>query len=247
MWAAVVEKMSRMRMFSCLIVIFLMNSCYNPSFLTVKSQQFGPDLELFSDDPNVLRNSVSLQTHLLLLLDFFHAFFFLFQTQILESRGFQSEIHHPITEDGYVLTLVRIINPYIRNGRTRTWNNNNMNNATTKPILMQHGLVCNSDFWLLSRDTRLLPTGEYVNENGTVTDCSGDLSNTVGTSLAMVLSACGYDVWLGNYRGNRYSYEHVLLNSRSDQRYWEFSIDELSRYDLPAEIFYILSRTGNCE
>jgi hypothetical protein len=45
-----------------------------------------------------------------------------------------------------------------------------------------------------------------------------------------VLADLGYDVWLGNYRGNTYSRKHINPDkfptdaiSPSDQSFWEFS------------------------
>ena len=43
----------------------------------------------------------------------------------------------------------------------------------------------------------------------------------------------GFDVWLGNMRGNYYSREHHRL-SANDKEFWEFSFDEMARYDLTA-------------
>ena len=40
-----------------------------------------------------------------------------------------------------------------------------------------------------------------------------------------VLADNGYDVWLGNYRGNRYSRRHLTLNPDSlwNSDFWQFS------------------------
>ena len=42
---------------------------------------------------------------------------------------------------------------------------------------------------------------------------------------AYVLADNGYDVWLGNYRGNQYSREHLTMDPDSvwDNDYWHFS------------------------
>ncbi|XP_055596400.1 lipase 3-like [Uranotaenia lowii] len=67
----------------------------------------------------------------------------------------------------------------------------------------------------------------------------------VGPSHALVyqLSDLGYDVWLGNARGNRYSRKHVNLTANMNQ-FWNFSWHEIGIYDLPAMIDYVLSYTG---
>jgi lysosomal acid lipase/cholesteryl ester hydrolase len=51
-------------------------------------------------------------------------------------------------------------------------------------------------------------------------------------NLPFVLARNGYDVWLGNARGNKYSQYHVNLSPRH-QAFWEFSINEFAMRDLP--------------
>lgn len=57
-----------------------------------------------------------------------------------------------------------------------------------------------------------------------------------------VLVELGYDVWLGNFRGNKYSHKHAFMKP-SEKRFWDFSLDELAFYDIPCMIQYILDRT----
>ncbi|CAH2091166.1 unnamed protein product [Euphydryas editha] len=63
-----------------------------------------------------------------------------------------------------------------------------------------------------------------------------------GSALAYILADEGYDVWLGNARGNYFSRKHTILNP-SDVDFWQFSWDEIGNIDLPAMIDYILSYT----
>nr|CAD7434529.1 unnamed protein product [Timema monikensis] len=58
-----------------------------------------------------------------------------------------------------------------------------------------------------------------------------------------ILADAGFDVWLGNYRGNSYSNQHISLDTDSAD-YWDFSWHENGFYDLPAMIDHIRSQTG---
>lgn len=62
-------------------------------------------------------------------------------------------------------------------------------------------------------------------------------------SLGYMLSDLGYDVWMGNARGNRYSNTHLTKDNATED-YWDFSWHEVGIYDLPAMIDYVLRETG---
>ncbi len=63
-------------------------------------------------------------------------------------------------------------------------------------------------------------------------------------SLGYLLADLGYDVWLGNARGNAYSRGHVNLTTK-DEDYWKFSFDEMGKFDLPAAIDYVSKKQKN--
>ncbi|KAG5306211.1 LIP3 Lipase, partial [Acromyrmex insinuator] len=84
------------------------------------------------------------------------------------------------------------------------------------PVLLQHGLLTSSaDFLVLGKDK----------------------------GLAFILAKHGYDVWLGNSRGNTHSRAHVSL-SPSNSKFWNFSFHEIGIYDIPAMILYITKMTS---
>ncbi|XP_057376937.1 gastric triacylglycerol lipase-like [Daphnia carinata] len=85
-----------------------------------------------------------------------------------------------------------------------------------KAVLLQHGNLQSSGEWLVNFPNRTLP---------------------------LLLADKSYDVWLGNFRGNRFSRRHVTLSPKQTD-FWRFSWDEIGNFDIPALINYILSVTG---
>jgi len=65
--------------------------------------------------------------------------------------------------------------------------------------------------------------------------------------LPKILSDSGYDVWMTNNRGNAISFEHEQSDIYSAfnpfSEYWDFSFDEMAKYDVKANINYILRVT----
>ncbi|PNJ72076.1 LIPF isoform 1 [Pongo abelii] len=53
----------------------------------------------------------------------------------------------------------------------------------------------------------------------------------------------GYDVWLGNSRGNTWARRNLYYSPDSVE-FWAFSFDEMAKYDLPATIDFIVKKTG---
>ncbi|XP_054790091.1 triacylglycerol lipase 2-like [Prosopis cineraria] len=84
------------------------------------------------------------------------------------------------------------------------------------PVLLQHGLFVDGATWAL------LPPNQ---------------------SLAFVLADSGFDVWIANTRGTKYSLQHSSLSPKSSD-YWNWSWDELAEYDLSATIKYVNNHTG---
>ncbi|XP_040067423.1 lipase 3-like [Ixodes scapularis] len=83
------------------------------------------------------------------------------------------------------------------------------------PVFLQHGLLASSTDYVL---------------------------NFPEQSLGFLLADAGYDVWLGNNRGTRYT-RHKWL-TRFEKEFWDFSADELSTIDLPAMLDFVLKKTG---
>ena len=59
-------------------------------------------------------------------------------------------------------------------------------------------------------------------------------------SLGYLLADAGFDVWLGNVRGNTYGRQSA--ETKAD--FWNFSFDEMATLDLPAMINKALEVSG---
>lgn len=54
-------------------------------------------------------------------------------------------------------------------------------------------------------------------------------------SLPYVLQLKGYDVWIGNNRGNRYT-----RNNIDNDKFWLHTFDELAKYDITKIVSTVL-------
>nr|XP_028584369.1 putative lysosomal acid lipase/cholesteryl ester hydrolase [Podarcis muralis] len=69
------------------------------------------------------------------------------------------------------------------------------------------------------------------------------IANPPHQSLGFILADAGYDVWIGNNRGNSWSRRHQNLTIE-EEAFWDFSFHEMGIYDLPAMTDFILQKTG---
>lgn len=91
-------------------------------------------------------------------------------------------------------------------------------NVTKPPVLFQHGILDSAYCWII---------------------------NYADVAPAFVAARAGYDVWLGNSRGNTYSRANVSLDpDKNEKKFWDFSWFDMGTYDLPAVIDSIQAKTG---
>ncbi|CAK9143318.1 unnamed protein product, partial [Ilex paraguariensis] len=85
-----------------------------------------------------------------------------------------------------------------------------------QPVLLQHGVLVDGVTWLL---------------------------NSPNQSLALILADNGFDVWIANTRGTRFSRRHVSLDPGNPD-FWNWTWDDLVTHDLPAVLDFVFKQTG---
>ena len=133
--------------------------------------------------------------------------------ELCELYGYLAEEHVVQTGDGYLLGIHRLAH---RRGEEDQRVNAGPGSVEKKVVYLHHGLMMNSEVWVcLTEKERCLP---------------------------FLLVEQGYDVWLGNNRGNKYS-KKCLHYGPTDTRFWNFSMDQFAFHDIPDSINYILDTT----
>ncbi|PNS18043.1 hypothetical protein CAC42_4002 [Sphaceloma murrayae] len=134
-------------------------------------------------------------------------------TDLVSLYGYYAEEHIIHTTDGYLLGVHRL---GYRRGEEDQKVNCGEGSIQKKIVYLHHGLLMNSEVWVcLTEEERCLP---------------------------FVLVEQGYDVWLGNNRGNKYSKKSTKYSPTSTE-FWNFSIDQFAFHDIPDSINYILETT----
>ncbi|KAI0019733.1 Alpha/Beta hydrolase protein [Xylariomycetidae sp. FL0641] len=133
--------------------------------------------------------------------------------ELCAMHGYTAEEHVVQTKDGYLLGLHRLA---WRKGEEDIKVNSGPASLKKRVIYMHHGLLMNSEIWVCLTDAQ--------------------------RCLPFILVDRGFDVWLGNNRGNKYSKKSINHPPTSIE-FWNFSIDEFAFHDIPDSIQYILDTT----
>ncbi|XP_078360080.1 lysosomal acid lipase/cholesteryl ester hydrolase-like isoform X2 [Oculina patagonica] len=83
-------------------------------------------------------------------------------------------------------------------------------------------------------------------QHGLLADSSNWVQNYAWDSLGYILADNGFDVWLGNIRGNRYSRRHLHLKP-TQKEFWDWSFQEMAHFDIPAMIDHALKVSGQAQ
>ena len=127
---------------------------------------------------------------------------------MIAKLGYPSETHEVVTEDGYILQMHRI--PFGKNSPL-------VEGVERPAVYLQHGLLCSSADYVMG-----IPEKSLGLPGTRMEICSTQLKKFFS---GYVLADAGYDVWLGNYRGNTYSRKHQSLDPDSlfDNSFWLYS------------------------
>ncbi|KAJ3146704.1 hypothetical protein HK101_002297 [Irineochytrium annulatum] len=178
--------------------------------------------------------------------------------------GFPFEPHYATTKDGYILALHRI--PHSRSEQEVMMRNPTASRAGGRPRGNSASSVSSLSSIINSLNGASSP---HQNTSKSYRGASSSSSTVNGGSrpvvllwhgfmmcsevwvclpnpsqnLAFMLADAGYDVWLGNTRGNKYSCKHRSFKP-TEEAFWDFSLDHLALHDLPDAVSYILKVTG---
>eukprot|EP00879_Flechtneria_rotunda_P018844 GHRR01019779.1.p2 GENE.GHRR01019779.1~~GHRR01019779.1.p2 ORF type:complete len:246 (+),score=79.21 GHRR01019779.1:214-951(+) len=151
--------------------------------------------------------------------------------------GYPLEEHFVRTVDGYILRLFRI--PH---GKADT-------QAPKPGAAWGRGFNCLLYHWSKQSCSHQKQQQQQQRrpvvhmQHGLLDSSTGFVLNGPGLSLPFLLADAGYDVWLGNVRGNIFSRNHTSLKLL-DPNFWAFSWDDMAAKDLPSMLTVELLITG---
>lgn len=166
--------------------------------------------------------------------------------QIIARSGFKFENDIVLADDGYITQITRVVDPEADQSQLKQ-----------PPIMMLHGGIIDPTAYVWGSAIQHHP------EPYPRTEASGPMTSW-NRSLAFMLANNGYDVWLIGTRGSDSQNQgHIKfkgpksidhsgeLEEEPDfkakleaHKYWDFSMDEIIKYELPRQIDKVLELTG---
>ncbi|GLV35384.1 uncharacterized protein CBL_01466 [Carabus blaptoides fortunei] len=142
-------------------------------------------------------------------------------------QSIENKLKHPdvglrvpqlVTKYGYPIEshIVETKDGYLLTVHRIPHGKNNADQKNKPVVFLMHGLLCSSADWVLMGPEK---------------------------GLAYILADLGYDVWMGNARGNTYSRSNVNL-SPTGKDFWKFSWHQIGIIDLPTMIDLVLEKSG---
>ena len=111
---------------------------------------------------------------------------------MISYNGYPAEEYTVETEDGYLIYIQRI-----PGGRDEVNQDTCDQDSCPDPkpvVFLQHGMLCASSNWV---------------------------ANFPNQSLGFLMADAGFDVWLGNVRGNTYGLRNIKYKTNSN-KFWDF-------------------------
>eukprot|EP01083_Nonionella_stella_P222815 794735_1 len=141
-----------------------------------------------------------------------------FMTQNLKKLRIHQQARELITDLGYPLEehFVTTSDGFILQLFRIPYGRRSGDGKARPAVLLGHGILDSSVTWVLNGPEK---------------------------SLGFLLADNGYDVWMGNARGNLFSRKHTTLTPE-DKEFWQWSFTEQGRIDVPATVNYILKTTN---
>ncbi|CAK9436871.1 uncharacterized protein LODBEIA_P13930 [Lodderomyces beijingensis] len=132
---------------------------------------------------------------------------------LVSPQGYVAREHVVTTKDGYLLVVHKLEKANNEVGGSGVGSvHSGAPGSGGQIVYFHHGLLTNSELWVLGTSKE--------------------------KTLPFLLVDMGYEVWLGNNRGNKYSKKHLKLSSLSAE-FWDFSLDEFAYFDIPDTLQYI--------
>ncbi|XP_063865960.1 lipase 3-like isoform X2 [Scylla paramamosain] len=183
--------------------------------------------------------------------------------ELIKVHGYPVEVHEVITDDGFIIEIHRIPHGrrhptathshtyrshiphalyrpslhvsqgYLNAGRAQSHLSNHVDEGVTRVTNGSHDA-----YRWRSRDPKVV-----LLFPGVFSSSADFVLNEPDQALGFILADGGYDVWLGNYRGNFYARRHTHLTT-SDPEFWDHTWNELARYDLPAMLRHVRAVSG---